>query len=767
MVSPSQLASWQPARLTEIAEEVLRNRRVLTGLHDELDRGAPPASWTFADAEQARSTHRALAEQLATQVSETVGVIEALDTAAAAITAAKRLLDGAMHRAGANGFQVDRSTGLVRIVRAFDDAADHAYARSVRNEVAEQAETALRDADAADQALAAALTRAATTDVNDVGTLAQQQALLDFQKKSPAEQTAYLLAHPEEYAFLGGHVSDAVKTRIGESIANDLDEMARAPERLGDATKVADVTRLLAAFGGDPDVAAPLYQRLGADGLLGTLYGVGNLLYVDVNAEALGGLAAQLRSGLQTASIDSDFDGEGFGRDLARYATGTASGATGDAFDSAFGSGPGAASVLDYLMRGGDYGGDFVRGVAEGLDGFERGEPESVLSWIEHNSTTPFNALDPAVSGPCDVMATVMGQLSRHPDAGLDFFTDDPERSGYYFGERDWSRDGFGSIAQVALSIGTDPENIANASEATGKFVASVVDSLPDNPAFTVEKARAASEPLADLLKHYMPSARVALIDGGSADGGALVDTLNLDCFPQLHDQPVFSKLDVKAVLGVALSTEDGLARVAEGVANFRQTTLANYAALVESGDPSVSSFNVQNLLNDSMTLEGSVQEVVASTAIEGARSKDQQVAAFTDLVSKAVKAVPVPGGKIVDVVWAEVRQLSSDEVRSAFADNESVMRAHQTDEAVDGKVKAAISSYLALVEAGVADVPPELRDTWMPDGELITLGDIDPALLGVRRSDAMSAIAGQIVALNLDTAYWDPFRPPSTAKQT
>jgi hypothetical protein len=36
-----------------------------------------------------------------------------------------------------------------------------------------------------------------------------------------------------------------------------------------------------------------------------------------------------------------------------------------------------------------------------------------------------------------------------------------------------------------------------------------------------------------------------------------------------------------------------------------------------------------------------------------------------------------------------------------------------------------------------------------------------------VRRSDAMSAIAGQIVALNLDTAYWDPFRPPSTAKQT
>jgi hypothetical protein len=245
------------------------------------------------------------------------------------------------------------------------------------------------------------------------------------------------------------------------------------------------------------------------------------------------------------------------------------------------------------------------------------------------------------------------------------------------------------------------------------------------------------------------------------------VDTLNLDCFPQLHDQPVFSKLDVKAVLGVALSTEDGLARVAEGVANFRQTTLANYAALVESGDPSVSSFNVQNLLNDSMTLEGSVQEVVASTAIEGARSKDQQVAAFTDLVSKAVKAVPVPGGKIVDVVWAEVRQLSSDEVRSAFADNESVMRAHQTDEAVDGKVKAAISSYLALVEAGVADVPPELRDTWMPDGELITLGDIDPALLGVRRSDAMSAIAGQIVALNLDTAYWDPFRPPSTAKQT
>jgi hypothetical protein len=407
-----------------------------------------------------------------------------------------------------------------------------------------------------------------------------------------------------------------------------------------------------------------------------------------------------------------------------------------------------------------------VLGVAEGLDGFERGAPESVRSWIDHNSTTPFNSLDPQVTGPRDVMLTVMGQLTQHPDAGLEFFTDDPGRAEYYFGERDWSRDGFAGIAQAALTIGTDPANIAEHGEDTGMFVAGVMDNLPDNPAFTVEQAGAASEPLADLIKHYMPSVRVALIDPASADSGSLVRTLKLDCFPHLPDQPVFFRDDVRSVLGVALSTEDGLARVAEGVAGFRQTTLENYAARVEAGDPSVSSTTLQNLLNATMKLDGSVQEVVATTAIEGARSEDQRVATFTDLVSTAAKAVPMQGGKIVDVAWAELRQLTSDDVNAAFADNESVARAEQTDDAVDGKVKAVISSYLAMVEAGVVDLPPDLREDWMPDGELITVGDIEPALLGNFESDALGAIANQIVGSDLSASYMDPFHPLKTEDQ-
>ncbi|WP_203668950.1 hypothetical protein [Cellulomonas pakistanensis] len=781
MVSPSQLASWQPARLSEIAESVVAHRRALTGLHDDLDAGRPPASWTLGDAASARAEHGRLSDALATQVAETTGVIEALDAAATALTAAKELLQGAMRRGGHHGLHIDHATGAVSLARTFDDEDELAYARTVQQEVAEQIETALADAAAADQALAAALTAAATTDVNHIGSLADQQTLLDFQAKSPADQVQYLLDHPDAYAFLGEHLSDEVKAEVGTHVADALDRMARDPQDFGDPELVARYTALLGAVGDDPGVMAPMYERLGADGLLGTYDGLASFMGFSDDPN-LATLAAELRSGLQTATRSDAFDGTAFGEELVQLATRTADDDTMDAFFGTYPSSPMHAAVLDYLMRDGDYGEEFVRGVAWQLDEFERTvDPQMVQSWMHHTGMSPLNGLDadPAslLGRTPDPMGATMGQLGKHPELGLEFFSDadGEKRAEFYFAERDWSRDGFQGVAEAALGIGTDPENIAERGEDTGMLVSRFFGLLPENPEFTAEHAGGAAEPVGSLLKHYMQSVQVAVEGSTSANGAPGVANLTNSFLPQLQDQPVIYTGDLDKLLAVAVSTEDGMARVAEGVANFRQTALGGWSALHGAGVEIANPQSLERILTSSIGLEGHIQRVVSDAEIEGAKSKDQQVAAFTSLVSKAAALVPVPGAedlvdiagetgkKLADAAWSEIRNVPSGQITEIFGGNENAARELATDRLVDGQTRSVVSSFLALAEAGIVDVPPELEAIWMPDGELISLADIDLDELSYRHGEAANALGHLVSVDDLRSAYQDPFVVLST----
>lgn len=774
MVSPSQLASWQPARLSEIAEAVVGHRRSLTGLHDDLDAGRPPASWTFEDATAARTEHDRLSSALATQVAETTGVIEALDAAATSLAAAKELLQGAMRRGGYNGLHIDHATGAVSIARTFDDEDELAYARTVQQEVAEQIETALADAAAADQALAAALTAAATTDVNDIGSLADQQALLDFQSMSPADQVRYLLDHPEAYALLGEHLSPEVKAGLGAEVADGLDRMARDPQAFGDADTVARYTALLGALGDDPDVMAPMYRRLGADGLLGTYDGLASFMGYSDDPN-LATLAGELRSGLQVATRAEGFDGEAFGQELVQLATRTADGDTMDAYFDTYPSSPLHAAVLDYLMRDGDYGEDFVRGVAWQLDEFERTvDPQLVQSWMQHTGMgSPLNGLDAdpgsLLGRTPDPMGATMGQLGKHPALGLEFFSDGDgeERAEFYFAERDWSRDGFQGIAEAALGIGTDPGNIENAGEDTGMLVSRFFDLLPDNPRFDADHAAAGAEPVADLLKHYMPAVESALRDEGSADLGARLR--DIDTKPYLGsftNYPVLDFDDLDGLLKVALSTEDGMARIAEGVAGYRQVQLTNFAMQHPDG---AGSAEMGTILADSARLEGLMQGAVGAIAIDGAVSRDQQVAAFTGLVSEAAGLLPVPyademgdvvgdlGKKAWETAWGHVQEIPSDRITETFGNYEDSTRAEQAREAQVGRSRMVITTYLSLAEAGVVEVPENMRDTWMPGGRLISLESIPPEQFQAFRSEAGDALGQVLDVATLELTYKDP----------
>jgi hypothetical protein len=785
MVSPSQLASWQPARLAEIAESVVSHRRTLTALDDDLETGKPPTSWTFTDATAARAEHHRLTGQLATQVSETVGVVDALDSAVSAITAAQQLLEGAMRRGGVNGLHIDHATGAVSIARTFaDDEEDElAYARTVQQEVAEQIETALADADTADQALAAALTAAATTDVNAVGSLADQQRLLDFEALGESDQVQYLLDHPDAYALLGDHVSPEVKAEVGSRVADALDRMARDPQDFADADAVAKYATLLDALGDDPEVMAPLYERLGADGLLGTYDGLASVMSFSDDPN-LAKLAGELRSGLQAATQQEGFDGTRFGEDLVKLATRTADGDQMDAFFETYPSSPMHAAVLDYLMRDGEYGEDFVRGVAWQLDEFERTvDPDLVQSWMNHTGMgSPLNGLDvdpdeSLIGRTPDPMGATMGQLGKHPGLGLEFFTDEPKRAEFYFSERDWSRDGFEGVAEAALGIGTDPGNIADAGADTGMLVSRFFDLLPDNPRFGADHAEGASAPLGDLLKHYMPSVQVAVGSPTSADGGAGVFDLSDPFLPRLEDQPRLNSKDLDGLLAVALSTDEGMGRIAEGVANLRVTSLGGWQALHDAGSSVATDQALEGLLTSTTRLEGYLQHAVAGVEIEGAATKDQQVAAFTDLVSKAAELVPVPGAddlveiagetgkQLVDEAWSRLREVPSGQITELLGGNEDLVREEQTEAAVDGQARSVVTTFLALAEAGVVTVPPELQDIWMPGGELVSLSDIEHGDLSFRHDEAANMMESILSVDTLRAAYKDPFVDWDTEK--
>lgn len=526
---------------------------------------------------------------------------------------------------------------------------------------------------------------------------------------------------PEAYVLLDVQVSDeATAVQVGEKIADDLDGLAGAPEGFADAATVQRCNDLLTAFGDDPAVMAPMYERLGADGMMGTFNGLSSVMPFEYPEGGLALLAGGLRSGLESATKQSGFDGEGFGEDLARYATRTFTDDERDAFEDGYPSTGHHAAVLDFLLRDGAYSEDFVRGVAWELDNVERTVDADLADmWMDHNGDgSPLNILgvdDPMDGRRPDPMAAAMGQLGQHPGLGLEFFTEDDSRATHYLGERDWSRDGFEGVAQAALRIGTDPENLANAGRDTGMFVSRYFDTLAGNPAFTAGDAVAGAEPVADLLKHYMPAVEMA-ISGDGQDRPPGVDTKDHPFIPNLTDYPTMDSADLDKLLQVGLSTDAGMLRIAEGVAHYRNTLLAGFSEMypgpLDELDPSISPAareELAALLRWSMGLEGYMQHAVSEIAIESAGSK-------------------------------------------------ATARDEQTGVAIDGLNKALITTYLSLVEAGVVEVRPDLADIWAPGGNLISLADIDSDQIGTYSVTAEDSMIGVVLLADLERSYKDPF---------
>lgn len=198
MVTINQLLTWKPATLSTVADTLVRRRKALVALQDEIDGGKPPQTWVAGSAAGARAEHEKLRLRLLDLVAEVSDVAVNLDDAQARITRARSDLHDALSAARAKGLDVDRETGRVKDPRTYteDQQSERDSMATEVDRIAGDVDAALQDAQQADIDLASAL-KGAADGTTEGGTGSLDQA---------AVQTPTRMDHmtPEDLAKLLG-----------------------------------------------------------------------------------------------------------------------------------------------------------------------------------------------------------------------------------------------------------------------------------------------------------------------------------------------------------------------------------------------------------------------------------------------------------------------------------------------------------------------------------------------------------------------------------
>ena len=763
MVTVSQVKEWNADQLGRIADELHTRRGALTDLADEVTAGRPPASWVGGASVYAEQDHDRLADRLTDQVAELNLVISALDTASSAVRSARTMLDDALARASSNGCTVS-DDGRVESTRTYDDEDELADAQRVVDEIAQAVSDALATAVAADTDLAAALRSASSTDVDARGDLGDQTLPDALRGLSTDEQVDYLLDHPDLADVMLPSLPGPLKDELGQGLSDLVDSTVNDEDGL-DPEAAERLSTLLDAYGGDPDVASAMYEDLGADGTVASLASLDSTIFVTGGDDRLTDLAGDLRRTLGTASQDPQFDSRRFGEDLTRYATWSLDDDQRDAYEDRYPhvSGANGASILTYLMGSRGLDGDLGEGVAVGLHDFEqlRGQ-DMARSWYGWTGHSPLTADGEYDGWHDDPMAAALKNLGGHPDNAYSFLTDDPDRQGYLFQERDWEADGFEGVTSLMEGLGTDADLRADHPAEQSDLVSRFLHGMAENESFSVENAEAGSPHLAELLKHYMPSVDNALLYPSSSDNPGIHD-FEAGGLGDLADQPRILTGDLDELMQVAVSTEDGATSVAEGIGGYQQTQINALAQqLVEKpGDDDLET-RLRGVLENSAALRGFAEVSVGEVEIADAEDKDARIQAFSDLVGEAAGLVPLPGsglaGEALSAVWDQGVDLGTGALTDAYGTNAEAVTATAEGRAEVGSTHVKIDAFLALAEAGV--IPEsEIDDRWFDDGgRLISRSDIAPDDLGSYGSSAIGSMGSIATDHDISEAYKDAF---------
>ena len=511
----------------------------------------------------------------------------------------------------------------------------------------------------------------------------------------------------------------------------DADTLANTQQMLGHqlAERVNDISydtdpetlkmlnEILGNRATDVQVMSSMYQELEPQGTVRAMSMLEqNLRFSgDQDQNALD-LAETLREGLATASHDPYFPSD-FGKELTRWMVAPLLSQDEQEWAGEHGIEFGAgASMLAFMMRDVDYGPEFLKSAADELAYFEKqsaeGGYQTASEWYYRTGFSPLDG-DQELGNNVDPMAEMMRAMSRQPEVGYDFIREEGNAD-YFFDKRDWSLDGYDGISALADRVSTDPDIYRAHPEEAATIASQFVDWTADSPGFNAEDAKPASDSVSHLLSSYMPSMAAAL-DGGGEDNDPRTLPANLDLpgYGQLDHMPEFFRPDLVSMTGVAMSTEDGMAELAGGVADYRQTQITAVADLMSDhpNDTNLHSELQAAMLNDS-ELRAFTTKIAGDNEISEAHDTDQQRQFWTNLLAEGAKEIPIKP-PIVGTVVEHGIDLGTGAINDAWANTAEGVTDDWQTHATNGIAQMNYETYASLVEAGwspSADVPERVH---------------------------------------------------------
>ncbi len=529
----------------------------------------------------------------------------------------------------------------------------------------------------------------------------------DLQQMSDEELAQWLIDHPDVGPGLAINLDESQQQAVAQHLVDRANAIGddSSPEELG------DLDGLLTTWQGSLGVTEDFYELMGPSSLLELYDDIGIIVYSDSDGLQPGqGLAGTLQRGLElsTAMWTSTQ-----ARDYARSLVASID-------DGELGED--RALALSYLLHDGHYSDGFLEGAGDGLDAYERLNEDfpdggwrmrssgpSGLSWL-------FTEDD--VEAAFDPMASYMSALGNNGSASLDFFSDDEhgaDRQRYYLLERLWGHDDFEGITAAVDSATTDFgsfSDVEDRQDAAG-LVSSAVEYLTnrDNNDWVEfggndeefqpgDLSGEASRSLAHMLGAYMPAVDyyASAPDAAGDQAGDYANVVRSD-LGTLEDMPVFEDAELRRMLEVTLSNDDGFIAMREATSNYQNAHLADVLShRDETGfydGPNGTDGIWQTATNADARLEGIMMDSIGEVEIAEGVERDEQIKAWIDLGSGLASAVPVPGGGLVDGLADQTLGLGSDSLTDSLANNET----QAISESNQAAESALMGRRIAIVE--------------------------------------------------------------------
>lgn len=747
MLTYDQLMAWNPGKLSGIADRVNNGRKRMVDQQDELDAGKIPPDWTGAAAERARVRHRNLYDQINDLVAPAPVIIEALDHTAEVGKASQKQARAAREAIIGKGWKVESATSGTVLTsppsEAELDGKTQEEVDALENQVRELAQDlldALQKADQAGMDLAAVF-RNARRGTYDGGTGSLSQAGLppELRGLSDEEIATRIVKDPETYEGYVDTLTPAQQKALGSAIAQEV-ETTFDPDEEPTQGEVSRANQLMAMSGANSGVAAGLFGKLGASGTVDVMERIEQLMST-TQIQGLDDAAGLVRSGLVSASHDSSFPDHYFGKQIGENAS---------------------PSVVAYLMKDHGYDGPFVLGAAEGFDPRDRNADQPVVL------TTPSPLLGDA-SGQVriDPMGEIIDNLGDHPQEGLDFFADGTgeKRAAYYFGDRDWSHDGYATITEFAANVGTDPELAKQDPKDLAMFTSRFFDEIADNQGFTPEGAKEASPHMARILGSNLPSVTQSLESAGLGPGvyeHSLPFTGPDGEILKLQNCPMINRNDLDQLMQVAVSTKDGADEIGQRI-GFYQQSMLNTAA--ESDGTATA---IKDTIQSTAKLSGFAEYSAGQIAIDDAAEQDKHRKQMIDAINFGASILPIPGpgDDVAGGLAANAMDASIAKARdgmSAAALKDFASEAERATATADAAAASHLSdvkarSFYAMVEAGLIDITGDSQLDPDGDGKPTPLADLEDRYSADSAMAAIMANEGLMTAQDFKSAYEDPF---------